>query len=463
MTEFIENSENSNNALNVIVEGSMWKAIWQMSWPSLIHTIMVSSASFFDVFVSGTMNSVSQAAVGIFMHIWHFTIIAIIALTSGTTAVVSRFYGEGDRLKTIESAKYSLLFASIFALICTIVGLALTLPILGLLNLSAPLVEESWALIRVELLCTAPVTVMWTVNSIFRATGDARTPMSVMVLMTAMTIVLESIFCLSPIKMGVTGIGLAWLISESLCCLLSLRLLAKSKLGIKLDFGIANNVKEAMSWAKRLFRIGIPACIQDVFWIFANFSIVSIVAHTDNPTVYQAGWTIGLRVEDLLITMPIYSLFISASTIIGQNLGAKNPERAEAAGWKITAAGVAYSVLAASIMYLFAGQIAGCLTEDARAARSAAEYLKINALSAPFTAAFIVLAGAMEGAGYTKVPMYLTFICFCLVRIPLVLYMCFNLAMSATGIWTAIAISSVLTGILTTGVFKLGYWKKQVV
>lgn len=446
----------------VITKGSTWAAIWHMSWPLFLNMITIAVASFADLWVAGKLGSNVQAAIGLGGQIWFFMVLLAVALSAGTNALVSRFWGEGSVEKTIQAARQSILFAVLFGVASAAIGLLSCRWLLRMLGASPEVEQLGWQYLKFDLLAQIPYTVLWVTNSIFRAKGNAKTPMIIMALITAQVIVLDIVLCIYPFKIGIAGIGMSWGIASILGVTLSFIILRRSDIGACLD--VRTMLKEtSWDWFRRLMKVGVPACVQDLAWVGGNFILFLVLANTKNPTAAQASWAVGTRIEETIAGFPIYALSIAVGTIVGQNLGAKQSERAELAGWQVTAVGAAFNTVVALVLFLAAEPIARLMSSDPEVIKYSVQYLKIVGLSAPFVAIWLILMGAMNGAGYTKWPMYATVVCLTMIRIPLAWYLTVNQSFGPMGTWMSIALSSFLVGVLHVWRFKTGAWKYQKV
>jgi putative MATE family efflux protein len=216
-------------------------------------------------------------------------------------------------------------------------------------------------------------------------------------------------------------------------------------------------------WFTRLMKIGIPACVQDLSWVGGNFVLFYVLAHVAKPTAAQASWAVGMRIEEMIGGFPIYALSMAVATIVGQNLGAKQPERAELAGWQVTAVGAGLNTVIALILFFGADPIAHLMSKDPQVIEYSVQYLQIVGLSQPFVAIWLILMGGMNGAGYTKWPMWITVACLTFFRLPLAWYLTVNQGMGPMGTWIAISLSSIIVGSLFIWRFKTGAWKYQKV
>jgi putative MATE family efflux protein len=446
----------------VIIRGSLWAAIWHMSWPLFLNMTTIAFASFADLYVAGKLGSSTQAAVGVGGQIWFFMVLLAVALSAGTNALVSRMWGEGNVENTTQAARQSIFFAFIFGACSAGVGLLVCRPLLAMLGASQEVQKLGWDFLKFDLIAQLPFTVLWVSNSIFRAMGNAKTPMIIMGLITLQVILLDFGLCLWPLHIGIAGIGMSWGIASILGVALSFMILRRTAIGECLD--VRAMLREtSWAWFNRLMKIGIPACIQDLSWVGGNFVLFLIFAHTPDPTSCQASWAIGLRLEEMLGGFPIYALNMAVAVIVGQNLGAKQPERAERAGWQVAATGAIINTVVAMVLYFGAPSLAHLMTADPKVGHYAVQYLQIVGLAQPFVAVWLILGGAMNGAGYTRWPMWITVACLAIFRLPLAWYLTVVLGFAPAGTWSAMALSCMLAGVFTTWRFKTGAWKTQKV
>lgn len=456
-------AHNFGSADDVIIKGSTWAAIWHMSWPLFVNMITISVASFADIWVAGQLGSDVQAAIGLGGQIWFFFVILAVALSSGTNALVSRFWGARDLENTIIAARQSILFSVFFGIGSAAIGLILARPLLAFLGASPAVQAQGWEYLKYDLSAHVPFTILWIVNSIFRAKGNARVPMWTMIMVTAIVILLDLGLCIWPFQIGIAGIGISWGFAAILGVAVSFWVLAKSEIGRCLDVNEMIKTGIQKEWFARLMKIGIPACLQDLSWVGGNFVLFLIFALTANPTACQAAWAVGLRVEEMFGGMPIYALSMAVATIVGQNLGAKQAARAELAGWQVTAVGAGINTVVGLSLFFGADYIAHLMSTDAVVIEYSRQYLQVVGLSEPFVAIWLILMGAMQGAGYTKWPSIATIISLVVIRLPLAWVLTIYLKQGPIGTWSAIAFSSFLVATLMVWQYRSGVWKQQQV
>lgn len=448
---------------DVIVNGSTWAAIWHMSWPLLMQMSSVSVASFSDVWVAGKMGSDVQAAIGICGHIWFFMLLLTVALSAGTNALVSRFWGARDLETASNAAKQCMTFAFLFGTSSAILGYFTARPLLAMLGASPAVQELGWKFLQIDLISQLPFTIVWVAHAVWRAMGNARTPMMIWVIMTITIVILNYVLCITPFQLGIQGIATAWVVAAFIGFTLNMILLRNTELGDCVKVGTLIKDGVSKSWLMRILRVGIPACITDLAWVGGCFVLFLIFAQTKNPTACQAAWAVGFRLEEIVSCLPIYALSTAVATIVGQNLGAQKPDRAERAGWQVAFVGGTFCSIMAVVLFFGADFIAGAMSQDPAVIEYSAQYLRVVGLSQPLVAIWLVLFGAMQGAGYTKWPMWASIVVLTGLRLPLAWYLTVRVFDGPIGCWIAVAAASVILGILAAWRYASGVWKTQEV
>lgn len=444
----------------LIISGSLWRAIWQLSWPLYLNMMVISVASMCETWVGGQLGPATQAAIGLCGQIWFFMIILVVALATGTNALVSRFWGAGDYDNAILAGRQALLFSVFFGIFSCVVGLLACRPILHGLGASAEVEELGWQFMRFDMIGQIPITIHWVNNSIFRARGNTVIPLLTMIVVVLLVVLLNLGLCIYPFHFGISGQGVAWTLASVVGLSLSLFLQSRGRMKACLALKGPGLSRE---WFDRIMKIGIPACIQDFAWVGGNFVLLAILARTAHPTACEAAWTIGMRVEETFGGMPIFALGAAVATIVGQNLGAAKPGRAETGGWQVTALGAAYNLAVGIFMFLAARQIASLMSTDQCVIEISTQYLQIVGIVQPFAAVWMVLSGALQGAGYTRWPMVVTVISLIVFRLPLAWLLTVTLGLGPAGTWVSVAASTVLVGLMLIVQFRRGSWKLQKV
>ncbi|MBZ0186035.1 MAG: MATE family efflux transporter, partial [Candidatus Obscuribacterales bacterium] len=255
--------------------------------------------------------------------------------------------------------------------------------------------------------------------------------------------------------LGLKGIAFSALTASCVACLLSLYKISRSDLApcLKLLTPVIPDM------IKRVIKIGIPSAAQRMAWATSVFVLFYILARCPQPTEALASWAVGMRIEGLMF-MPVMALSMAVSSIVGQNLGAKEVERAYTAGWHVTFIGVGLLTVLATLLFVLAEPIAGLMCKDPVTIEYVTSYLRINALSEPWLALGMILGGAFQGAGDTKTPMWITFITNWVIRLPLAYYLALNFKLGPQGVWWAMTSSVVIMGLLTAWRYRSRSWTR---
>ncbi|MBX9686337.1 MAG: MATE family efflux transporter [Candidatus Obscuribacterales bacterium] len=439
-----------------LVHGGLWKAIWLMSWPLLLSTVATSFVGAVDVQVSGYLGPEAQAAVGLAEHVIFIFMIFIFSVSVGTTAIVSREFGEGNSENTVKATAQSLSISVSSGFVLALAALLLARYFLPFFTKSPAVVEQGCLYLSIFGLYMIPFSLVCIIGAAFRAVGDARTPLLIVLFDVIVNIVGDylTVLCNWPVPgLGIRGIAASGVVASVVAALVSLFLLHRSPL----KEAIPKITSFDWSWQKRILKIGLPSAVQRLGWAGSVFAVFFILARVPNHTAALAAWTIGMRVEALLF-MPLMALSLAVSSIVGQNLGAAKPERAMKAGWNVSFIGIIMMLLLGSLMYFSSDALANLMSLDPFTRNFAGSYMRINALVEPFLALAMVLMGAMQGAGDTKVPMWISLFSNWVIRLPVAWWLSLNIGMGTDGVWWAMVCSVVVCAWLCVIRYRSRKW-----
>jgi MATE family multidrug resistance protein len=413
---------------------------------------------FVDVYVAGLISPEVQAAVGFVSLLYFFVIIIANAISIGTVALVSRSIGAGDLTRAMEVAKQSLLFGSLVAAVLTLAGFFLSREIVVAAGFPEKIREIAETLLQIFSIALGANYLLVISNSLFRASGDVLYPLFTMFIVSAVNVIAAFIlvfgwFTFPPL--GYAGIGVATAISVILGMGINLVLFSRSRW---------RSIYKG-SWAfsfetmKKIVDIGWPAAMLQIAWNTGTIILYNVLGRLGEESITaMASISNGLRIE-ALIFLPAFALNMSASVLIGQNLGAGNPERAERAVWWIAAAGVVTLSALALVVYLRAEAFAALVAKDPAVLAETTRYLQINMIAQPFIALSLALSGGLNGAGDTRGAMWVIIISIWLIRLPIAYCLALFLGFGATGVWWAMVFSVACQSILMAGRFHSGKWK----
>lgn len=447
-----------DQSLNLTM-GNLWVNIWQLSWPMFLIMIFNFFVGFADIYVAGFINPEVQAAVGFIGQIYFLIIIIANAISIGTLALVSRAIGSGNHKKAIEFSKQSLIFSLLVAIGLTVFGLVFYKEIISVAGFPIKIREISENFLKIFALALGPNYILIISNAIFRASGEVKKPLLTMFLVSSINVIGDFILVFglfSLPKLGYIGIALSTAISVTIGMIINLGFFShirwRSIYSSPFDLS-----KDAI---KKIVNLGWPAAFLQFAWNAGSIVLYNILGRLEKVNITAlAAITNGLRIE-AIIYLPAFALNMAASVLVGQNLGAKNVDRAEKLGWKIALAGIVLMSSMSLIIFIWAERFAAVLAKNQAVLEETTRYLRINMLSEPFMALSVVLAGCLQGAGDTKGTMWVIIIAMWFIRLPLAYFFSLIINYGATGVWVAMVASMTVQGLLMAWRFNKGQWKE---
>ncbi|MBO0353244.1 MATE family efflux transporter [Muricauda ruestringensis] len=437
--------------------GSIRKAIFMLSIPMILEMLMESIFALVDIAYVSKVSVNAVATIGLTESVITLVYALAIGLSMAATAVVARRIGEKDVDGARIAAVQAISLGVVISIIIGIIGIIYAKDILALMGGEPDLIEQGYGYTQFLIGGNITVVLLFLINAIFRGAGNASIAMWALVLSNGLNIILDPmfIFGFGPIpEMGVKGAAVATNIGRGTAVLFQLGILffgwGKIKLMVKdlvLNFKVMLNLIKVSLGGIAQFLIGTSS------WIF----LMRIMSEFGSEVL--AGYTIAIRVM-MFTLMPSWGMSNAAATLVGQNLGAKQPDRAERSVWK-TGKYNAYFMGTVSLGYLiFAKTIVSWFNTTPEVVKSGALCLQIIALGYIFYAYGMVMTQAFNGAGDTRTPTKINFISFWLFQLPLAYISALVLGWGATGVFVAITSAEILIAVLAMVWFKKGKWKK---
>jgi putative MATE family efflux protein len=288
--------------------------------------------------------------------------------------------------------------------------------------------------------------------------GDTVTPLFIMLLTNAVNILLNYMLIYgkwgAP-ELGIAGSAIGSTIARGLGTLIILSFLMSGKYRMKLKL---HDFRPYLSEFKAILRLGIPNSIQNVSRNINVLFLYRILSYTYLPTVAQASLGVGFSSEAIGF-IPLMGLFTATGTMVGQNLGAGNPERAEQASWAAWKSGLSLMVFICLLFLLIPDKIVGAFNTDPSVIQSGSWYLRINAITQLFQSSF-VFVGCLRGAGDSMRPLGAHLIGNWIIRLPLAYFLSTYTGLEEWGVWLAMAISASIECTIYLYLFMKGDWKK---
>ena len=436
--------------------GSIRRAVFMLSIPMILEMLMESIFAIVDIFYVSKVSVNAVATIGLTESVITLVYAIAIGLSMAATAIVARRVGEKD-LKGAAQAAVQVIFLGIaVAAVISVFGILYPKELLSIMGAEADLIEEGYGYTQVLIGGNFTIMLLFLINAIFRGAGNASVAMWTLILSNGLNIILDPmfIFGFGPIpEYGVQGAAIATTIGRGTAVVFQLIILfygySKIKIAVKdLVF------RASVMW--NLIRVSLGGIGQFLIgtssWVF----LMRIMSEFGSEVL--AGYTIAIRVI-MFTMMPAWGMANAAATLVGQNLGAQQPDRAEASVWKtgkynaIFLAGVTilYLVLAKPIIRLF--------NTEPEVVEYGSLALIIITAGYVFYGYGMVIIQAFNGAGDTGTPTWINFVCFWLFQLPLAYLTAIILDWGPNGVFWAITIAEVLIAIIGIIWFKKGRWK----
>ncbi|MBN9483814.1 MAG: MATE family efflux transporter [Bacteroidetes bacterium 43-93] len=436
--------------------GSIKKAIFLLSVPMILEMAMESLFAVVDVFFVGKLGVNAVATVGLTESMLTLLYSIAMGLSMGATAIVARRVGEKNTDGAAHAGLQALYIGAFFSLLVSVTGILYAKNLLIIMGAAPEVANENYHYTQLLMGSNMVIVMLFLINGIFRGAGDASIAMRSLWIANTLNIILcpTLINGLGPIPaMGLTGAALATTIGRGIGVCYQLYHLFGGKgiikfhrKHIRLDIPVITNVIKIASGATAQFLIGSAS------WIF----LVRILSGFGSDAL--AGYTIGIRVIIFTI-LPAWGMANAAATLVGQNLGAKQPDRAEQSVWKTARYNMLFLVSVAVIFFTCAEPIIHLFTHEDAVVAYGVACLRFVSLGYAFYGYGMVVSQSFNGAGDTKTPTIINLLGFWAFQIPIAYVMAKVLNMGPTGVFLAISIAESLMAIAAILLFRRGKWK----
>ncbi len=447
--EFLLNNENLY--FNVIY----------LAWPIIIQSLLQVSIGTIDIKMVGSLGVDAISAVGTGRNIIMLIMVLVMAISTGTIAMISRFTGMGD-YKSVSASAGQAFFLSVVASAFMIpLGLITNEWILHILGVNDNVLILAKEYMSIFFLSIPFFLLNFMAKSIFQGAGDTKTPLMIDIVMNVMNVVGNFIFIFGfwifP-AMGVGGAAMGTLVARLIGAILGWGALMSGRFIVKVDF--KDMIKPKWEIGKQILKIGLPTAFQGLSRNISTFLIFAILARTMRAEAAVPAYVIGTNLNQYAL-MPGLAIGTAAATLSGMNIGADKLERAHQTGKICAFLGAVLMGILAFIFVVFSTPFIKFFLNESNpeVLQIGKTFLIIIGLSEPLHAVTISLSRTMQGAGYTKYPFLVTFVSWLLIRVSLCYILGLVLGFGSTGVWIGISISTIISGVLSSIVFKRGRWK----
>ncbi|MGE5744999.1 MAG: MATE family efflux transporter, partial [Gemmatimonadota bacterium] len=428
--------------------------------PMVLEMAMESIFAVVDVFWVSHLGPDAVATVGLTESMLTLVYTAAMGLSIGVAAVVARRIGEKRPAAAAEAAVQGIAIGLVLAAIVAALGITLAPRLLTLMGATPTVTALGVGYTRTMLGGSATVLLLFLINAIFRGAGDAAIAMRVLWLANAINIVLGPclIFGLGPFpRLGVTGAAVATTIGRGTGVLYQLYRLSRGDARVSVR---QTHLALRPAVMTHLLRLSGSGTFQVLVGTASYIGLVRIISTFGSAAV--AGYTIAIRLV-IFCLLPSWGLSNAAATIVGQSLGARDPDRAERAVWIAGRYNMVVLGVVGLVFVVLAGPIVKLFTQDPDAAPIAALALRTMSYGFVFYALGMVLTQAFNGAGDTWTPTWINLACFWLWEIPLAYVLARVLDLGPFGAFLAILLGYSSLGLVSVVLFRRGRWKLRQV
>ena len=438
--------------------GRLGRAVLLLAVPMVLEMVMQSVFAVVDMYFIGRLGRDAVAAAGMTDSMLTLVFSIAMGLSMAAAAMVARRIGEKDPEQASLAAVQAIALGIFLSVPIAIAGVVLAPDFLRWMGATPGIIETGRGFTAIMLGTNVTVMLLFLINAIFRGGGDAMIAMRVLWLANWINIILDPIFIFGwgPIPaMEIEGAAIATATGRGLGVLYQLRALGRGCGHVRVQ---KRHLRFDLPVARRLLRISGFGMLQFLIGTASWLAIFRILALFGGAAV--AGYTIAVRVI-MFALLPSWGMGNAAATLVGQNLGARKPERAERSVWIASFSNLVFLSSVALLFHFYAKSFAGIFSDDAEVVAVAALCLEIIAYGYPALAFGMVMVQAFNGAGDTTTPTWINLFSYWIMQIPLAYVLSTSLGLGSSGVFTTIAIAQTTLAVVGVLLFRRGHWKER--
>jgi putative MATE family efflux protein len=452
-----------------LTEGDLKRPMVALAWPIIVTELLQVAYNLADTFWLGRYSTDALAAISLAFPLIFLFISVGGGFTVAGSTLVAQYTGAKSEGSAGTVAGQTLSFITLIAVTVGALGFLLTDPMLSALpsspGTSADVIPLAGEYMEVFFLGLPFLFGFFVFSALMRGYGNTRAPMVVMAVSVLVNVVIDPILIFgwfgAP-ELGVQGAALATIVSRGIATVIGVYILFGTSAGPSVSVA---DFRPKLEYVAQIVRIGVPSAVEQSATAL-GFITLTVMVISFAPEVVAA-YGLGNRLTSLIF-LPALGLGRATNTIVGQNLGARKPERAERAVYLAASVGAGVMVVAGVVAYLLAEPIVsvfvGTTGADAEATvRFSVEYVRIRAIEFGFIGVLQVVLGAYRGAGNTKTALAFSLVALWLGRVPIVYLLSFEYGFQETGIWIGMAAGQIIGAILAAAWFTRGTWKQSVI
>ncbi len=446
-----------------IAEGPLLPAVWKIAWPTMLQNVVGGMQGLVDhIMVGNYVGFTGNAAIGVSWQIFLVVVVFISSLFTGMSVLVARFAGAGHHDK-VDRTVYQAFLTAIFLAVGVLapIGWVLTPRLLDLVNAAPEVQAQAMPYLRIMFVFSSGMLIFFMLGGALRSAGDARTPLRLGVVLTALNITLNVILIrgLGPIPaFGTAGAAMGTVIASTIVAGYALYRLVNG--GWVVSFPRGGPWRPDLTIIRSIFRFGLPTGIQGIAMNVGGVMLLSFIGSLAESAAAQAAYAVSYTQLFSLVTWTAMGLMGAAATVAGQSLGAGHADRADRAVHTAARIGV-LGAAGVGALFLFVPRVLlGVFgMDEPEVVRIGVQLLHVLSLSGVFLAIALTYTGGLQGTGDTKSPLYISIVS----QIFIPLGICFAVqalgTLTAVDIWLAILAGHATRGLLSVLRFRQGRWR----
>jgi len=446
-----------------IIEGPLGLAVWRLAWPTMLQNMIGGLQGVIDqAMVGNYVGHIGNAAIGVSMQIFILVIVFAASVFTGMGVLVARFAGAGDHDKVNRSVYQAFVVSLALAFgVLAPFGYYFAPSLLRLINAAPEVQLEALPYIRIMFVFSIGMLMFFLFSGALRAAGDAKTPMRLGILMTALNVILSVALIrgVGPIPaFGTRGAAMGTVIASGVVGLVFLYLFASNRLVIQ--FSGTMTYKPDLKIIRSLFRFGLPAGFQGIVMNLGGLMMLRFIGGLSVSAEAQAAYSVGYTQLFSFITWTSVGLMGAASAMAGQNLGAGRPQRSARSAWVAAGFGLGLAcVIGATFVLVPEALLAVFGMTDGPVLVLGRQLLGYLAISGLFVTVAMTFTGALQGTGDTRGPLYISILSQVIIPVGLCFIVQSTRGLEASDIWLAIVLGHVARCALSILRFQQGKWR----
>lgn len=433
--------------------------IVRIAWPSFVELILTQLTSMADLMMVGQLGPWALSAVGLTTQPKFLMMTMFTAMNVGATAMVARYKGAGNQAKANSILRQALLLTLVLSSISSIVGYIFSEPLIAFMGASdAETLAGGTIYLQIQFAGFVFMALTTTITAALRGVGDSRTAMVYNLTANVVNVIFNYLLIYGNFgfpNMGIAGASLATVIGQCVAFVLAFWSILKKDSGY-LHLSFHDSFKPDWPVLGSIFKIGMPALLEQAIMRCGMIIYSKTVAGLG--TIAFATHQVCINIQSLSF-MNGNAFAVSATSLMGQSLGKKRPDMAQAYVSRTQRIGMMVSLIIAVILFFFGGNVVALYNDDPQIIETGSQIMKMMALIQPFQSSQFIIAGALRGAGDTKATAVITFLTVLLVRPAFAIFSIQVLNWGLYGAWVAMVLDQLLRTAFVFARFNSGRWK----